>query len=451
MDNISFKPEIISLIRKKNFETFTPIQEKCIPLILKGRDVIGISATGTGKSHAFILPILQMVNTDRDLIQAVVATPTRELARQLYQQFVQINEFSDAYRIKLIASGIDKERMMGELKQQPHIVIGTIGRLKDLYVDEQVLRLDTARIMVIDEADMTLEMAFIEEVDQLCGKMSRNLQMVTFSATIPPQLQPFLKKYMNNPVIVEAKEKHANNPQIEHVLINCRHLSYEEKLLRILPGINPYVCLIFSRNKQEVKSVAAAMKQNGYPVLEIHGDLTPRERKQALKMLDSDQASYVVCSDVMARGIDFPSVSHVISLGLPYELDYYTHRSGRTGRAGRTGISYLLYKESDIRSIKVLQNGGISFASKDYRNGEWKDVKPFDFKPRRRKTEADIQIEKIVNKPVKQVKPGYKKKRQQEIDDIRRRERRLMIKQSIREQQKERAKKKQLSKVRKYD
>ena len=439
------KPEIQELIEAKKFKDFTPIQEKCFPLIMKGKDVVGISATGTGKSHAFIIPVLQMIDTTKDSIQAVITAPTRELARQLYKQFSEISKFSDQYRIKLISSGIDKNRMIEELNQQPHIVIGTVGRLKDMFVDEAVLRLDKARILVIDEADMTLELGFIDEVDQLCGRLGRKLQMVVFSATIPTQLQPFLRKYMNRPVMVEATEEHENNPQIEHVLVNCRHLTYQEKLLRILPGINPYVCLIFARTKDEVKTTSDLLKENGYDIIELHGDLTTRQRKQALKAIDSDQVSYIVCSDIMARGLDIPSVSHVISLGLPSSLDYYTHRAGRTGRAGRSGISYVLFNEKDIQGVKTLRNRGFQFEYRDYRKNGWVEVKPFDFKPARKKNEFDEEVEKIKKRPVKKVKPGYKKKIQQEIDSVRRRQRRLMIKASIKQQQKERAKRKQRS------
>ncbi|MDO4378926.1 MAG: DEAD/DEAH box helicase [Erysipelotrichia bacterium] len=444
---IKFKDEIEQLIAFKHFDELTPIQKECIPLILSGRDVIGISSTGTGKSHAFILPILQMIDTSKNEIQAIITAPTRELAAQLYQQVHEINRFNDQYRIKLITSGKDKERMMSGLKNQPHIVIGTIGRLKDLFVDEAVLRLDKAKCIVIDEADMTLEMGFLHQVDEICGRLDKKVQMLVFSATVPAQLQPFLHKYMTNPVTVEPKEKSKLSPDITHILVNCRYSSYQDKLLKILPGIQPYVCLIFAKTKKDVIAVAELLKENNYPVAEIHGDLSARERKQALKIIASNKASYVVCSDIMARGLDIDGISHVISLGLPSSVDYYTHRSGRTGRAGRSGISILLFNQSDIGGIKVLKTKGFKFESKDYRNGQWVDVRPFDYRPGKKKiSPEEVEIQKIAKKPVKKVKPGYKKKRQQQIDDIRRRQRRLMIKAAIKAEQKERAKKAQREK-----
>ena len=443
----NFREDIQQLIEYKRFKDFSPIQKKAIPLILDKKDVIGVSATGTGKSHAFILPILQMVDSSLNEIQAIITAPTRELAIQLYTMISEINMFNEDINIKLIASGKDKERMIEGLKTQPHIVVGTIGRLKDLFVDEAVLRLDSAKIIVIDEADMTLELGFLQQVDEICGRLPKKLQMLVFSATVPSQLQPFLRKYMTRPTLIEATEKHELSPNIEHILINCRYSSYADKLLKILPGIQPYVCMIFARTKQEVVSVAELLKNKGYDIIEIHGDLSNRERKQALKAISADKTSYIVCSDIMARGLDIESVSHVISLGLPSSLNYYTHRSGRTGRAGRSGTSYVLFDQSDINGIKVLRNQGFNFSYKDYRRGQWVDVKPFDFKPTRKKlSEEDAEIQKIMKKPVKQVKPGYKKKREAEVEKIRRRQRRLKIKAAIKEQQKERAKKAQREK-----
>ncbi len=442
-----FREDIQKLIEYKRFKEFSPIQKKTIPLILDKKDIIGVSATGTGKSHAFILPILQMIDSSLNEVQAIIAAPTRELAIQLYTMVSEINMFNEEINIKLIASGKDKERMIEGLKTQPHIVVGTIGRLKDLFVDEAVLRLDSAKIIVIDEADMTLELGFLEQVDEICGRLPKKLQMLVFSATIPSQLQPFLRKYMTRPTLIETTERHELSPNIEHVLINCRYASYTDKLLKILPGIQPYVCMIFARTKQEVISVAELLKNKGYDIIEIHGDLSNRERKQALKAISADKTSYIVCSDIMARGLDIESVSHVISLGLPSSLNYYTHRSGRTGRAGRSGTSYVLFNQSDFIGIKVLRNQGFNFTYKDYRRGQWVEVKPFDFKPTRKKlSEEDVEIQKIMKKPVKQVKPGYKKKRQAEADKIRRRQRRLKIKAAIKEQQKERAKKAQREK-----
>jgi len=429
----------------KHFETFTAIQSDSIPLIMKGKDVIGIAPTGTGKSHAFILPILNKIDSSKNKVQAIIAAPTRELAKQLFNQASEITEFDPNIRIKLVSSGTDKQRSMEGLSNQPHIVVGTVGRIKDLFVSEAVLRCDQANILVIDEADMTLEMGFLNEVEAILERLNKDIQTLVFSATIPAQLQSFLRKHMHNPSLVDVTKKE-EKPDISHVLINCRHLTYQEKLLRILPGINPYVCMIFAKTKQEVIDTANLMKENGYEIVQLHSDLSARERKQALKLIETDKIKYIVCSDIMARGLDIQAVSHVISLGLPSSLQYFTHRAGRTGRAKRSGTSITLYNQSDINGLRTLKKQGFNFEFKDYRKDNWVTAKPFDFKPTKAKTEADVEIEKIKKKPVKKVKPGYKKKMEKQIEDVKRKQRREFIRNSIKAQQKERAKKAQREK-----
>lgn len=439
-ENFGFKPAVAQMIEAKGFADYTPIQRQAIPLILQGKDVIGISPTGTGKSLAFLLPVLQKVDPAVDRLQAVITAPTRELARQLYEECCGILAYDPDYRIKLISSGYQRDRMASGLSQMPHIVIGTVGRLKDLFVDQAVLRLDQAGILVIDEADMTLELGFLSQIDEICRRMSDQRQVLVFSATIPTQLEPFLRRYLHQPVIVSAQASEAVDPRITHVLVDCRHLSYGEKLIRILPGIHPYVCLIFCRTRQQVEETAALMKEHGFDALAFHGDMTARQRRQGLKRIEQDQAVYIVCTDLMARGLDLPSVSHVISLGLPSRLEYYTHRAGRTGRAGRSGTAYTLYQQSDIEGLKQLRQQGIPFVYQDYKNGRWVAAKPFDYRRPRPQPEPDPEVLKITTRPVKQVKPGYRKKRARAVEKVQRRRRREFIRTKIKEEQKERAK-----------
>lgn len=441
-----WRQPVRQLIDFDGFKEYTPIQKQAIPAIMQGKDVIGIAPTGTGKTHAYLLPLMQKLDVTSNHVQAVIMAPTRELAKQIYQRASELVRFEPQARIKLISSGMDKERMISSLNVQFQLVIGTVGRLRDLFVDTAVLRLNSASIMVIDEADMLLELGFLPQVDEICGRMSADLQMLVFSATIPAQMQPFLRKYMHNPVTISCVSD-KQQPKIEHILINCRHLSYQEKLLKILPGFQPYTCLIFARTKAEATKTATVMKENGYQLIEIHGDMTPRQRQQALRAIKAEKTAYIVATDMMARGIDIPSVSHVVSLGLPSQLEYYTHRAGRTGRAGRDGICYTLYNSDDISGLKTLRSSyGISFTYRDFRSGQWFSSRPFDYKRPKPQTAADVEIKKIINKPVKQVKPGYKKKRQAEIDKIRRKQHRQKIKDYIKAEQHERAKQKQREK-----
>lgn len=442
----NFKEQTKKFIELNKFVTPTQIQRDVIPHAMKGKDIIGISATGTGKTHSFLIPILERINVEEDKVQAVISAPTRELALQLYTRALDMSKACKELRIKLITGGVDKQRMSEQLKVQPHIIIGTPGRMKDMFLSEGTLRLDTASILVVDEADMTLEFGFLEDIDAMCSRMRGDLQMMSFSATIPEGLKPFLKKYMSNPITVTVEEDKMFKPQIEHILVPCKHLSYEEELLEVLKGFTPYVCLIFANTRAECSTAANLLRENGYGVLELHGDLTSRARKSAMKSLTNLKESYVVASDVAARGIDIEGVSHVISLGFPQELDFYIHRSGRTGRAGKEGICYALYKKEDENVIRQLQVKGIGFKHKDIKNGEWRELTPVFERKRKKDDPLEKEISKMVNSKKKKVKPGYKKKRKEEVDKLKRKAKRQMIQSEIKAQAKERAKERQRKK-----
>ena len=431
-----------ALAALEGFRHLTPIQEQVIPLALKGRDIIGISDTGTGKTHAFLMPILEMVDIDRQEVQAVITAPTRELAMQIYQRAEALCRVEEQLVIRLISGGIEKSRMNEQLKKQPHIVIGTPGRIRDLFLNDQTLRCDTARILVVDEADMTLEFGFLEDVDQIAGRMGSDLQMMSFSATIPNGLKPFLKKYMKQPQTVQIESSEHFQPQIRHVLVPCRHMSYTQKLMEVLKGIQPYVCLIFANTRLMAAQTAEAMRAEGYGVVELHGDLTARERTRALKELQQQSKSYVVATDIAARGIDIEGITHVISLGFPKELDFYIHRSGRTGRAGRDGVCYALYRAEDDAMIRTLEKNGIHFEHQNIRGGQWVTLKELHAVRVKKNDPLEQEISKIVKKKKTKVKPNYKKKQKQQIETLRRRARREMIREDIRRQQKERAKEK---------
>lgn len=441
-----FREHTKTFINLEGFVEPTPIQQAVIPVACKGRDIIGISDTGTGKTHAFLIPIMEKVDSAQPYVQAVITAPTRELALQIYNRSQKMAEADPALNIRLITGGMERSRMNEQLKTQPHIVIGTPGRIRDLFLNEQTLRVDTASILVVDEADMTLEFGFLEDVDAIAGKMRSDLQMMSFSATIPMALRPFLKKYMDNPKTIQIEDQSAYHPQIEHILVPCLEKSYEEKLMEILPTFTPYVCLIFANTRTLASSVASMMRDSGYGVIELHGDLTPRERTKAMKDLVNIQKSYVVATDIAARGIDIEGISHVISLGFPKELDYYIHRSGRTGRAGHDGICYALYKKQDDAMIRALEVRGIGFHHKSLKNGNWSDLEPLHKKKVRKDDPLEQEISKIVSKKKKQVKPGYKVKRKQEVEKLKRKARRQMIQSDIQRQKKERAKQKMIEK-----
>lgn len=441
-----FREHTKKFIELEGFKVPTPIQKAVIPLACKGRDVIGISDTGTGKTHSFLIPIMEKVDSSKAMIQAVITAPTRELAMQIHQRAMMMSEADPNLQIRLVIGGIEKTRMIEQLKVQPQIVIGTPGRIKDLFLNEQALRLDTASILVVDEADMTLEFGFLDDVDAVAGKMRKDLQMMSFSATIPQALRQFLKKYMHEPQTVKIEDTSDFHPKIQHILVPVHPQTYVEKMLEILPSFTPYICLIFANTRIEAASAASAMRDHGYSVIELHGDLAPRERAKAMRELANIDKPYVVATDIAARGIDIEGISHVISMGFPRELDYYIHRSGRTGRAGKDGICYALYDKKDDAMIRQLEVKGIHFDHAMYKNGEWRSLEALHKKKVKKDDPLEKEIARIVTKKKTKVKPGYKVKRKQEVEQLKRRARREMIRNDIQRQKKDRAKAKMQAK-----
>lgn len=433
---------IEEMMKVEGFKTLTPIQEAVIHRKDKQRDLIGISTTGSGKSHAFFMPIFDAIDVEIDEVQAVISVPTRELAWQLYERCKKLADHFDV-RIRLATGGMEKKE--GGLV--PHIVIGTPGRMKDLFLDDQTLLLNTAKIMVIDEADMTMEFGFLEDVDMILSHMSQDITVMVFSATIPEMLQPFLKKYLNNPELIRISSNEEFAADIEHYLIPLKHKTMSERVLDVLGVIHPYVCLIFANSNQEAAQLANDMRQAGYDLVELHGDLEARERSRAIRQIQSQKKSYIVASDIASRGIDLEGITHVISCGFPKDLKFYEHRSGRTGRAGRDGLAIAIASPKDQKAIATLRKRGIDFKEMDIKDGNFVEVK--DRTKRNapnKKIEMNAELGKVVHKKAKKVKPNYKKKRAQELENVKRRAKRAMIRKEIQQQKRERAKAKQRAK-----
>lgn len=421
------KPFLIEAIHNIGFKEPTEIQERIIPAIKKGESAIGQSQTGTGKTHAYLLPVVDSINPQKEQVQAVITAPTRELAAQIYEELNKLTKFcaeDEMITSKLFIGGTDKLRTIEKLKVQPHIVVGTPGRINDL-VKEQALFVHTTNMLVVDEADLMLDMGFINDVDQIAGKMGQDLQILVFSATIPEKLKPFLKKYLENPTFTHVAPKQIAAEKIEHLLIPLRHRDKLEVVYEIANQFNPYLALIFTNTKKMADEVANGLLEKGLKVGRIHGDLAPRERKKMMKQIKDLEYQYIVATDLAARGIDIEGVSHVINYELPTDLDFYIHRVGRTARAGYSGIAATIYESSDQDALDRLEKLGIEFKHVDIRNQEWVDIGARDKRKERKRTvqEPEKLAHKIIRKP-KDVKPGYKKKRKQEIEKFVKREKR---------------------------
>lgn len=419
-----FKPFLRDAISRLGFTEPTPIQKEMIPLILKGSKAIGQAHTGTGKSHSFLIPIVERMEIDTDQLQAVITAPTRELATQLFTELNKLTEGTEI-RSALLIGGTDKQRTIGKLKSAPHVVVGTPGRIRDM-AENGALGVHTASILVIDEADLAFDMGFIEDIDQFAARMPANLEMYVFSATIPEKLKPFLAKYMDSPVHIQIGKRKPLTEGMHYSLVPVRSMDRKKKLVQVLNGINPYLAIVFTNTKQHADEIADYLAGHGIKAGRIHGDLTPRERTRMMKQVRELEFQYIVATDLAARGIDIPGVSHVINYELPDDLEFFIHRVGRTARAGLEGIAITLYEPSEDDKIVQIEKMGIPFVHEDIKNGEWQEVKERHARKRRVKETDDLdrKAASYVRKPDK-VKPGYKKKMAREMESFKKRERRL--------------------------
>ena len=437
MMNLNLKAETEKFIELNGFKELTKVQKATVAMAKRGKDVVAVSQTGSGKTHAFLISIMEKIDPDDFNTQVIISSPTRELAYQLYQNARMMQEVYPHLRIKLLSGGLDSQRMKEDLKKAPQIVIGTPGRIKELYADS-TLRVDRVKMFVVDEADMTLEYGFLDDIDAVFSRMGKP-QVLCFSATLPEGLKPFIKKYLAHPQMIELDD-HQDNPRIEHILINCKHKSYGEMLMDILPGFNPYVCLIFANSRKECDEVFELFKSHGIKACLLHGGLPARERQKAMRMLNNKEITYCIASDVASRGLDIDGISHVVSLGFPKELSFYFHRSGRTGRNGREGTCFALYKDEDEAAVKALMKQGINFIPRSYKNGTWRNLKALNFKRVTAAQKREKEIAKVLSGKKTKIKPNYKKKRTQEIEKIKRKERQNYIRQKIKEEKKARYK-----------
>ena len=422
-----FKDYIQEALKDLNFVEATEVQEKLIPVVLAGRDLVGESKTGSGKTHTFLLPIFQKLNEDADSVQVVITAPSRELARQIYQAARQIAAFSDKeIRVANYVGGTDKSRQIGKLSSsQPHIVIGTPGRIYDL-VKSGDLAIHKANTFVVDEADMTLDMGFLETVDKIASSLPKDLQFLVFSATIPQKLQPFLKKYLSNPVIEQIKTKTVISDTIENWLISTKGRDKNAQIYEITQLLQPYLAMIFVNTKTRADELHSYLTAQGLKVAKIHGDIAPRERKRIMNQVKNLDFEYIVATDLAARGIDIEGVSHVINDAIPQDLSFFVHRVGRTGRNGLQGTAITLYQPSDDSDIRELEKLGIHFIPKMIKNGEFQDTYDRDRRANREKTPEKLDTEMIglVKKKKKKIKPGYKKKIQWAVNEKRRKTKR---------------------------
>lgn len=423
-------------LKKIGFREPTPVQIQVIPTLLAGRDAIVESQTGSGKTHAFLLPLLSMLEKGHEFPQLVITAPSRELAVQTHELAKQLLEASgeEEWQMSLFVGGSDKERQIEKLHhQQPDIVVGTPGRILDL-ISSAALRVDHVRFLVIDEADMTLDMGFLKDVDAIASKMPANLQTAVFSATIPDKLQPFLRKYLQQPQQIILAPKTVINPDVDNWLFATRGKDKADLIYKLLTIGQPYLALVFANTKQTVDDLTDKLKADGLKVAKIHGGLEPRERRRVMKQVENLEYQYVVATDLAARGIDIPGVSLVINYEIPKDTEYFIHRVGRTGRNGLDGTAITLYSPEEESRVSEIESLGIKFTPKALQKDQIVDS--YD---RRRRTSRTATKEKLDPKMIGLVrkeqikrKPGYRNKIKKAITRDRQQKRKIDARQEQR-------------------
>ncbi|MGL4383325.1 MAG: helicase-related protein [Bacilli bacterium] len=317
-------------------------------------------------------------------------------------------------------------------------MVATPGRLMDAISKMKIVNLSHIKDVVIDEADMIFDSKFLKEVDQVMATFNDRVTFSVFSATITKDMYPFLKKYFDGVKIIELDNN--VNEKVSHVVVTTKSLAKEATLLKLVNSLDPYLCLIFASKKEDVLKLDAYLNDNGVKTLCLHGDLNTRTRAKIIKRINNLDVKFIVCSDIASRGIDIDGVSHVISLDMPRELEYYIHRSGRTGRAQYTGVSYFIYQNEDEEHIKKLEKVGLTFAYFEIENNT---LKPLGLRDRSFNTKQTDHFEashinKIMTKKNTKVKPNHKKKRKEALEKMKKKAKQLEVKQRIKKQRKQR-------------
>lgn len=333
-----FGAELKHNIVAKGYDTPSAIQDQAIPHIIEGRDVIGLANTGTGKTAAFLLPIIERQSGIMLRPSVLIVAPTRELAQQIDEQFRDFSKGLGLYST-LIVGGVNVERQIRDLKRRPHFIIGTPGRLKDL-MQRRVLKLDNMTTLVLDEADRMLDMGFLPDIRQIVDAMPRERQTLFFSATITPEIEALTNTFLNNPAMVSVRTSETSE-HVEQDVIEARDKTHKVELLTELLQQKGYdKVLVFGETKFGVQRLSDHLHNSGIPSVAIHGNKNQSQRSKALKQFKDERVRVLVATDVAARGLDIPNVSHVINFDTPQTYEDYVHRIGRTGRGGASGRAH---------------------------------------------------------------------------------------------------------------
>lgn len=345
---------IVHAVEEMGFEYMTPIQEQAIPVFLSGKDVIGQAQTGTGKTAAFGIPILEKIDPENKGLQAVILCPTRELAMQAADELRKFAKYLHGIKVLPIYGGQDIVRQIKNLKGGVQIIVGTPGRVMD-HMRRHTIKMEQVHTVVLDEADEMLNMGFREDIETILNEMPEERQTGLFSATMPKPILEITKKYQKDAVFLKMTSKEVTIPLVKQAYYMVRHQDKEEVLCRLMDYYSPSRALIFCNTKRMVDELTEHLKARGYEVEGLHGDLSQNQRDTVMNLFKGGRAAVLIATDVAARGIDVDNVEAVFNYDVPEDIEYYVHRIGRTGRAGKTGRSFTLVTRREIHKLREIE------------------------------------------------------------------------------------------------
>ncbi len=352
---LGIEENLLQSIKLLGFTQPTPIQEKAIPVLLKGtKDFIGLAQTGTGKTAAYGLPLLQLINKENRFPQALIVCPTRELCLQITNDFISYKKNSGNIGVTAVYGGASITLQIRDLKKGTHIVVATPGRLIDL-IERKAINLGNIHYVVLDEADEMLNMGFRDDIEFILQNTPNRQSTWLFSATMPSDVRQVSKRYMKQPFEITIGKMNAGAANIDHQYYVTSHINRYETLKRII-DFNPGIYgIIFTRTKADAQNVTEQLIREGYDIEALHGDLTQQQRDKVMGRFREKQLQLLVATDVAARGIDVQGITHVINFELPDDMEVYTHRSGRTGRAGHSGICISIVTSREIYRLRQIE------------------------------------------------------------------------------------------------
>jgi ATP-dependent RNA helicase DeaD len=352
--DLGLRKELTDTLAELGYEAPTPIQEKTIPVLLKGRDLIGQAQTGTGKTAAFALPILQQLDLEKRETQALILAPTRELAMQVAEAFHSYSKKLHRVSVLPVYGGAPILMQMKHLARGAQVVVGTPGRLID-HLERETLKLGAVQTVVLDEADEMLKMGFIDEVEKILSSVGKPRQIALFSATMPEEVARVAKRHLQDPTRIETERKTISAPSIEQRFLNLSEGQKLDVLTQMLEIEENEAVLIFRRTKTGAAELAEKLEARGFAAVAMHGDMNQANRESVVRRLRAGTIEIVVATDVAARGLDVEQISHVINYDMPNDVEVYVHRIGRTGRAGRTGKATLFVTPRERRMMRDIE------------------------------------------------------------------------------------------------